>query len=992
MHCRMAGVIQKWPLRVAATAVVSLLLILLPWFYQGEWLSAQEQVQPYLVRLREDTVIDHLRRQPGYFGHRINLHTGEALRYRSQLLLHQENIRRRFAAFPRAEIQAQMDTVFNGFAVQLRPQDVAAVASLPEVAEVIPPVLYHKVLNAAEPLVHVPEAWADARIGGEDNAGAGVKIAVIDTGIDINHPMFQDTSLTPPAGFPRFTAPSLPSCLNSDQPFTNSKVIVARNYFSLLQNPDINCDAMDRDGHGTFVAGIAAGRRVQGPFANIAGVAPKAFLGSYKVFGTPGINDLATARALIKAMDDATKDGMDVINLSVGNPTTSLPDSDPLALAAAEAVAAGVTVVVAAGNGGPATGTVSSPAISPAVITVGATTNSRLLAYALIVAGPVEVPAELQFIPALLSTGPAITSDIGPAPLVDIATVDSTSRACDSLPDLSLSGRIALIRRGGCSFQIKIANAALAGATAVVVYNNEFQQPPIVMDVGSSTQIPSVMIGNTEGTALVSYLATAGSNVTGTLPAAPQAIPTTPDIVAHFSAAGPATDFGIKPDLVAPGVNIYSATQRNDPNGELYAASGFAIGDGTSFASPMAAGAAALLIQAFPSFSPAQIKSALVQSATATVTPFAGGTTGVLAYGNGLMDVAAALAIPVTVSPALISFGTNSPGSLLNQTIPLSIQNVGGATDTFTLTDLPAEGSVSISVSISPVNFSLAPGASRTVSIQATSSLPLTGTVEGHLQLTDQNTSRNLTIPYWGNFLLPKINNNGVVNAASFQLGPTRIAAGSLVSIFGTGLTGGATAAASSIPLPTSLAGIRVVIGGIKAPLLYVSPTQINAQIPQEVSGQNFTTALILLNGVENLPALVSLAPTGPGIFAVNQGGTGRAAILHSATQLPVTASDPAKPGEILEVYVNGLGATNPPVATGQAAPLDPLARVTMSPTALFQNVTGRVDFAGLAPSFVGLYQVNIEVPSNSPTGEAVPLTLTSNGVASNVVTVPIAP
>src|SRR5581483_665850 len=114
-----------------------------------------------------------------------------------------------------------------------------------------------------------------------------IKIAIIDTGIDINHPMFQDGSLTFPAGYPKFTSPT-PLCNASDQRFTNTKVIVARNYVPLLSNPDQNCDAEDRDGHGTFTAAIAGGRRATAPLASIAGAAPKAYLGSYKVFGTPG--------------------------------------------------------------------------------------------------------------------------------------------------------------------------------------------------------------------------------------------------------------------------------------------------------------------------------------------------------------------------------------------------------------------------------------------------------------------------------------------------------------------------------------------------------------------------------------------------------------------------------------------------------------------------------------------------------------------------------
>jgi minor extracellular serine protease Vpr len=947
-----------------------------------------EEPRNYIVRLREDTVIDHLRGQSPGPPRRMQLMGGEAGRYRLSLRGVQAGVRQQIETFTGAAVREQMDTVFNGFAVRLRPQDVASVQALPGVAEVIPSVEYHKVLDAALPLADVPAAWSNLSVGGEANAGRGVKIGVIDTGIDINHPMLQDSSLSPPAGYPLFTL-ATSSCPNSDQRFTNSKVIVARNYVPLLANLDLNCDAMDRDGHGTFVSAIVAGRRAQAPLASIAGVAPEAFLGSYKVFGTPGINDGASLGAILKALDDAAKDGMDIINMSLGAATTTTPSQDPLASAVTAAVNAGLTVVVAVGNGGPATGTITSPGTAPAAITVAATTNSRVLANPLQLSGPVPVPPSLQLIAAVIGDGPAITADLGPLPMTDIITIDSSESACAALPGGSLNRQMALIRRGGCSFETKILNAYAAGAAAVVIYNNQFQQPPISMAVGSAIQIPSVMIGNTDGLAVAAYLAAAGTGAQGKIAAQQQAIATTPNQVTGFSSAGPSTDFGIKPDLAAPGSNIYSAEQMNFTAGGQYSASGFGQASGTSFSSPMVAGAAALVKQVFPAFTPDQIKSVLVQSAAKVVTPFAGGVSGVLAYGNGLLDVGAALAAPATVSPSSISFGANTPGSVLAKTFNLTVTNVTAGSDTFTLTQAAGPASGIVSLSATPASFTLGSGVSQSVSIQASSPQPVTGAVEGTLVLHSQNTGKDLTIPFWGTFLVPNVNNNGTLNAASFSSGPVFVAAGSLVSIFGTQLTAGATASATSIPLPTSLAGTQVIIQGIPAPLLYASPTQINAQIPQEVAGRTLAIMQIFLNGVASAAAPVSLAPTGPGIFAVNQAGTGQGAILHSSTQGAVTSSDPAKPGEILEVYANGLGSATPAVATGQAASSNPVSSADLQPTAFIGGVSAPVRFAGLAPGFVALYQVNVEVPAGAPVGGD-QLILISNGVASNPVTVSI--
>src|SRR5207248_693905 len=184
-------------------------------------------------------------------------------------------------------------------------------------------------LNAAVNLVNAPAAWS--AVGGTSNAGAGIRIGIIDTGIDQNHPGFQDSSLTPPAGFPK-----------GDPAFTNSKVIVARSYVSLVQagftknpvetsRPD-DTSPRDRVGHGTGIAMIAAGVQNTGPAGIIQGIAPKAFLGSYKIFGSPGVNDFTNAAAITQALTDALSDGMDVVTLSIneGDPAFNGPlDVDP---------------------------------------------------------------------------------------------------------------------------------------------------------------------------------------------------------------------------------------------------------------------------------------------------------------------------------------------------------------------------------------------------------------------------------------------------------------------------------------------------------------------------------------------------------------------------------------------------------------------------------------------------------------------------------------
>lgn len=963
--------------------------ILIALFFQGD-LGAQGQVRHYIVQLREQPVAVHLARRRAALPQAVQLDDRDADSHRARLRAQQAALKRRIESRPQGRVRAQMETVFNGMVVTLREEDVASVQSLPEVEEVFPSLSYHKMLDAALPLADVPQAWANPRIGGEPNAGAGIRIALIDTGIDVNHPMFQDASLTPPSGFPRFTA-STPDCINFDQQYTNTKVIVARNYVSLLDSPDPHCDAEDRDGHGTFVGGIAAGRRVTAPLASLAGVAPKAFLGSYKVFGTPGTNDDASGAAILTALDDAVRDGMHVINLSLGAPTNNPPTRDPLALALAAAVESGVTVVVAAGNEGPGTGTIASPGISPAAITVGATTSSRFFANPLTLTASPPPPPELATIGALLGNGPRLTVTAGPAEMVDVQRLDSTGAACAALPTGTLLGRMALIRRGECNFSTKVRNAFAAGAIAAILYNNQPGQPPILIDVENATQIPSAMIGNAEGVALKQFLAASGGFVQVSLGAERRAIPTRSNEITDFSSRGPSTDFGIKPDLSAPGTSLYSAFQRNDPAGGQFDSSGFGFASGTSFAAPLVAGAAALVKQVFPQFTPAQVKSALVSTAAKVVSdPLGGRPPRILTHGNGVLAAAAALLTPATVSPVSISFGARQPGTLLNSTNNLTVTNVGTMTDTFRVSVTGLQGTARVTVTVSPADFVLGGGDTLTLAVTATSSEPLSETIEGYLFIQSQTTQRTITVPYWGTFLLPQVSPGGTVNAASIAVGPSTVVAGSLVSIFGTHLaneTGGAV----TLPLPKSLGGVRVLMDDIVLPLLTVSPLQINAQVPAELAGRSFANLTVRLNGVTSSSATVLLSAAAPGIFTVDRSGRGQGVVVHASDFSLVTAQRPARAGEFLAVYATGLGATTPSVSSGSPASSSTLAVTRIAPAATIAGIAAPVRFSGLAPGFVGLYQVNLEVPAGVPGGQQT-LILASSGINSNPVTIAIGP
>jgi uncharacterized protein (TIGR03437 family) len=237
----------------------------------------------------------------------------------------------------------------------------------------------------------------------------------------------------------------------------------------------------------------------------------------------------------------------------------------------------------------------------------------------------------------------------------------------------------------------------------------------------------------------------------------------------------------------------------------------------------------------------------------------------------------------------------------------------------------------------------------------------------------------------------PVIATGGILNAASFAAGEPATP-GALMAIFGSNLAGG-SASAASLPLPTQLAGTEVIIGGLTMPLLYASPTQINAMVPFTVAA-NTTQQVIVQSGITlSVPEGASVAPGAPAAFTRNGSGTGPAivaAINPDGSAYIVTPTQPAHPGSVIVIYCAGLGGVQSSLIAGQATPLTPLAPVTDSVAVSVGGVTAPVIFAGLVPTFSGLYQVNATLPAGVPTGAAVPLVLTTSGLSGPAVSIAI--
>ena len=226
----------------------------------------------------------------------------------------------------------------------------------------------------------------------------------------------------------------------------------------------------------------------------------------------------------------------------------------------------------------------------------------------------------------------------------------------------------------------------------------------------------------------------------------------------------------------------------------------------------------------------------------------------------------------------------------------------------------------------------------------------------------------------------PVVSANGVVNAASFA---AQISPGALATVFGTGFA--ASSLSAKAPLPVSLAGVSVNVNGRPAPLLYVTSTQGNFQVPWETApGQ--ATVTVSVNGGQSNAVTVPVAVAGPGLFST---GSGHAVVQNSDFTLN-SSDNPAKAGSTIIAYLSGSGPVDPPVSDGVAAPVNPVAKATSAASATIGSASAEISFLGLAPGFVGLVQANITVPSGLESGDF-PLTITIQGESSNPATVSIA-
>lgn len=511
-----------------------------------------------------------------------------------------------------ADLNHEYDQLFSGFSLDLAENDIGKLVMIDGVKSVFPNQEYE--VNETEqfslenvspemfdsaPYIEAFEAW-DAGYTGD-----GVTVAVIDTGVDYTHPDLEHA-------FEDYLGWDF---IDNDR-FPQETLI-----------EDVT-DPADATNHGTHVAGTIAANGA------LKGVAPDATLLAYRVLGPGGSG---TTDNVIAAIERAVEDGADVMNLSLGA-TLNNPDF-PTSIALDTAMGEGVVAITANGNTGPYNWTVGSPGTSRDAISVGA---SQLPFN--VFSASIDTTSAFDFSSAEVMGYPSESA------LLDLndRTVEFVYAglgSMDELNDVDVEGKIALIQRGVYPFFEKAQNALSAGAVGVVLFNNiEESQPEI-----PGMPLPTIMVSLEDGQKLLTDLESGHDTLTFSVAFSHQVGET----VADFSSRGPVMDnWMIKPDVVAPGVNIVSTV----PN------KSYASLQGTSMAAPHVAGAAALIIEAHPEWSVEFVKAALMNTAE-QLTDNEGHVYPHNTQGAGSIRVLQAIEAETLIIPGSYSFGIFEKGN-----------------------------------------------------------------------------------------------------------------------------------------------------------------------------------------------------------------------------------------------------------------------------------------------------------------------------------------
>lgn len=620
----------------------------------------------------------------------------------------QDQMRPRIAAVG-ANVQASYRNVLNGFRVSIRPGQLGQLAALPGVRNVYSIPRFTIGMVDTGNYVESPRTWSATGF-----TGKGVTVAIIDTGIDYFHADFGGS------GNPNDYDNANPR--KTGGRFPTAKVVAGHDFVGNaydagvpgrdVPKPDPN--PLDCNGHGTHVAGIAAGtgvvrtasgaRTYTGAYTKKAfaqrdwligpGVAPQAKLVALKVFGCEGATDV-----VIDAIDMAVELHVDVINMSLGSVFADA--DDVIAVAVNAATNAGVVVVGSAGNSGPS-----------AYIHGGVTTGNKGIAVAAVDAHRQVPRASVVRTDGTKRTGYNMSGS-KELPLTARARVLMSagvmSLGCDE-SDWAIfpAGRIAVVSRGVCAFVTKGELAEAAGAIGIVVVNNAPGGPPPYLGPQPEFGIP--MIGLAQGTA--SFM-TAANNTIITIKAASSIANADFGYLAYFTSGGPRNgDSALKPDIAAPGVDVISAGVGLGTRGVSFS--------GSSMASPVVAGVAALVVQAHPRWAPLDVKAALMGTALTGSGKFAAGQYDVRLAGAGVVNAlratrSVAFARTVSGGGASLSFGYSQLSGAYSAVRSFRLVNRSGRAITYKLSVAFNGSARGAALKVSPSTVTVAAHSSRQI-------------------------------------------------------------------------------------------------------------------------------------------------------------------------------------------------------------------------------------------------------------------------------------
>lgn len=786
--------------------------------------AASDERRSYIVQLNDKPVATYTGGVAGLAatqppaGQRLNIDASAVQNYINYLDTKQASV---LTTVSGANISHQYNVVFNGFAAMLTDAEVRALKKNAAVANISADAVMQLDTNYTPSFIGLDKPgglWE--QLGGQGLAGEDIVIGIIDSGIWPENPSFADkvdangvpshSGSTPMYGAPPAT---WKGACDSGEGFTqtdcNNKLIGAR-YFKapsqtlhwtdFLSARDSVAGPEGSGGHGSHTASTAGGNanvkviNAGLTLGTVSGVAPRARIAAYKVCWTDGVsgrNGCATSNS-VAAVEQAVKDGVNVLNFSIGPNAGGGTFNDPTEVAFLGASSAGVFVAASAGNGGPSSASVTPTAhLSPWLTSVGNATHNRLYVGTADLGNGVKLQgassnansASAQLIHArdagLAGVNPAL------AALSQCFGAADTAAPTQLLDPAKVSGKILVCDRGANVLVNKSANAKAAGATGMIIAN---VSPAADTIINQAHSLSTVHIKLTDGTVLKSYMAANPGTATaslGDLRAVINPAVQAP-VMAGSSSRGPnvANANILKPDLSAPGSDILAAVTADLTRDQRAAIAGggaapvtnWAFYSGTSMASPHVAGIAAMLKQRHPGWTPAAIKSAMM---TTTKSTLSDGLNGAVAWdttarNSGMLPWAqgAGFVVPSTASnPGLVYDATEidyarflcginvavySPATcqavgvipaynlnlasltaadvLGSLTMTRTVTNVGDATSTYS-----AQASVpGYAVVVTPSTLTLAPGAKASFTVKLTrTTAPLSTWVYGSLVWSD---------------------------------------------------------------------------------------------------------------------------------------------------------------------------------------------------------------------------------------------------------------